>query len=81
MLQDDKVEGVDGPEGCYLVFDAALGGRLVLLYSNSRIPKNAVGFWYVPSVKAEKVEERGTIGCRWIRFDDSYGPHTHSLAC
>lgn len=45
MLQDDKVEGVDGPEGCYLVFDAALGGRLVLLYSNSRIPKNAVGFW------------------------------------
>lgn len=35
------------PEGCYLVFESASGGRLMLIYSKSVIPKNAIGFWYV----------------------------------
>ena len=35
------------PEGCYLVFESAFGGRLMLFYSNGKIPNNAVGFWYV----------------------------------
>merc|ERR1712224_261692 len=39
-------ENVVGPEGCYLVFESAFGGRLMLFYiNNGRIPKNAVGFW------------------------------------
>jgi len=33
------------PEGCYLVFESASGGRLMLIYSKSVIPKNAIGFW------------------------------------
>ena len=45
MLQDEMVDNLDGPEGCYLVFEAASGGRLMLFYSNGRIPKNAIGFW------------------------------------
>jgi hypothetical protein len=35
----------EGPEGCYLIFESASGGRLVLLYSRGEIPLNAIGFW------------------------------------
>lgn len=45
MLQDEIVENLEGPIGCYLVFEAASGGRLMLYYSSGRIPKNAIGFW------------------------------------
>mmetsp|Transcript_14670 Transcript_14670/g.34092 ORF Transcript_14670/g.34092 Transcript_14670/m.34092 type:complete len:176 (-) Transcript_14670:2204-2731(-) len=45
MLQDKIVENLDGPEGCYLVFESSSGGRLMLFYSTGRIPRNAVGFW------------------------------------
>jgi hypothetical protein len=35
------------PEGCYMVFDSASGGRLMLFYTQGggEIPANAVGFW------------------------------------
>lgn len=39
------MEGLVSPEGCYLIFEPASGGRLMLLYSKSEIPKNAIGFW------------------------------------
>lgn len=45
MLRDEMVDGIDGPEGCYLVFESASGGRLMIFYSSGKIPKNAVGFW------------------------------------
>lgn len=32
-------------DGCYLVYDSASGGTLVLHYSHQAIPENAVGFW------------------------------------
>jgi hypothetical protein len=32
-------------DGCYLIYDSASGGTLVLHYSHSQIPENAVGFW------------------------------------
>ena len=35
----------EGPEGCYLTFEAASGGRMMLIYTLNQIPLNAVGFW------------------------------------
>jgi len=35
----------DGPEGCYLVYEPASGGRLMLHYSKGLVPFNAIGFW------------------------------------
>lgn len=32
-------------DGCYLIYDNASGGTLVLHYSHEAIPENAVGFW------------------------------------
>jgi hypothetical protein len=32
-------------DGCYLIYDSASGGTLVLHYSHEEIPENAVGFW------------------------------------
>ena len=34
-----------GPTGCYLVYEAHSGGRLLLHYSEGTVPDNAVGFW------------------------------------
>jgi len=34
-----------GPTGCYLVYEPASGGRLMLHYSQGIVPDNAVGFW------------------------------------
>lgn len=42
----------EGPEGCYLTFDTLSGGRLVLYYSQGKIPLNAIGFWCAGSGKA-----------------------------
>ena len=35
----------EGPEGCYLIYEPGEGGRLMLLYTKSKIPLNAIGFW------------------------------------
>jgi hypothetical protein len=35
----------EGPEGCYLTFESASGGRMMLLYTQTQIPLNAIGFW------------------------------------
>mmetsp|Transcript_90262 Transcript_90262/g.135335 ORF Transcript_90262/g.135335 Transcript_90262/m.135335 type:complete len:175 (+) Transcript_90262:138-662(+) len=35
----------EGPEGCYLIYEPSSGGRLMLFYSRSEIPLNAIGFW------------------------------------
>ena len=35
----------EGPEGCYLTYEPNSGGRMVLLYSQGKIPLNAIGFW------------------------------------
>lgn len=32
-------------DGCYLIYDSASGGTLVLHYSHRAVPENAVGFW------------------------------------
>jgi hypothetical protein len=32
-------------DGCYLIYDNASGGTLVLHYSHKAVPENAVGFW------------------------------------
>ena len=32
-------------DGCYLIYDPAYGGTLVLHYSHQETPENAVGFW------------------------------------
>lgn len=32
-------------DGCYLLYDNASGGTLVLHYSHHAIPENAIGFW------------------------------------
>mmetsp|Transcript_20071 Transcript_20071/g.49296 ORF Transcript_20071/g.49296 Transcript_20071/m.49296 type:complete len:173 (+) Transcript_20071:137-655(+) len=42
----------EGPEGCYLTFDSLSGGRLVLYYSQGKIPLNAIGFWCAGPGKA-----------------------------
>ena len=34
-----------GPTGCYLVYEAHSGGKLLLHYSEGTVPDNAVGFW------------------------------------
>lgn len=34
----------EGPEGCYLTYDAVSGGRMMLLYTHDKIPLNAIGF-------------------------------------
>ena len=41
----DEFAKEEGPEGCYLTFDPASGGRLMLFYSRGEIPNNAIGFW------------------------------------
>jgi hypothetical protein len=55
MVQDEIIENLTGPAGCYLVFESAFGGRLMLNYSKDRIPKAAVGFWYVRERPHERV--------------------------
>jgi hypothetical protein len=40
-----STEEEQGPVGCYLVFEPASGGRLMLVYSKGAVPTNAVGFW------------------------------------
>lgn len=35
----------EGPEGCYLIFEPMSGGRLIIMYSQGKIPLNAIGFW------------------------------------
>jgi hypothetical protein len=45
MLEDEMVDKLEGPEGCYLVYESLSGGRLMLFYSKGQIPKNAIGFW------------------------------------
>lgn len=35
----------EGPEGCYLIYEPASGGRMMLFYTQSQIPLNAIGFW------------------------------------
>lgn len=42
-------------DGCYLIYDNASGGTLVLHYSHEQVPENAVGFW-VPG-KDRKIQE------------------------
>ncbi|KAL3934217.1 MAG: hypothetical protein SGBAC_010016 [Bacillariaceae sp.] len=42
----------EGPEGCYLMFDTLSQGRLVLYYSQGKIPLNAIGFWCAGPGKA-----------------------------
>lgn len=32
-------------DGCYLIYDAASGGTLVLHYSHEKVPENAIGFF------------------------------------
>lgn len=32
-------------DGCYLIYDSASGGTLVLHYSHEAVPENAIGFW------------------------------------
>lgn len=32
-------------DGCYLIYDNASGGTLLLHYSHKAVPENAVGFW------------------------------------
>lgn len=39
------IEDLDGPEGCYLIFESSHGGRLMLFYSRGPIPADAIGFW------------------------------------
>ncbi len=39
------LEDLDGPEGCYLIFESSSGGRLMLFYSRGQIPADAIGFW------------------------------------
>jgi len=45
MLEDEMVDNLVGPEGCYLVYDTGGRGRLVLFYSKGQIPRKALGFW------------------------------------
>lgn len=59
---DDFVRDIEGPEGCYLVFEATSGGRLMLFYSRGLIPKNAVGFWVAGperSIQGFKFKQNG----------------------
>ena len=35
----------EGPEGCYLTYDPASGGRMMLFYTRNQIPLNAIGFF------------------------------------
>ena len=42
-------------DGCYLIYDNASGGTLVLHYSHSQVPENAVGFW-VPA-QGRKIQD------------------------
>lgn len=42
-------------DGCYLIYDNASGGTLVLHYSHSQTPENAVGF-FVPA-KDRKIQD------------------------
>jgi hypothetical protein len=46
-MSNNIVEDLEGPEGCYLIFEPSSGGRLMLFYSKGEIPSNAIGFWYV----------------------------------
>eukprot|EP00536_Pseudo-nitzschia_multiseries_P016716 jgi/Psemu1/222341/e_gw1.1208.21.1 len=58
------VDGIDGPAGCYLIFESTSGGRLMLFYSNGQIPKNAVGFWCAgpgQSIQGFKFKQNGGI--------------------
>ena len=43
--ENGMVADLDGPEGCYLIFEPSSGGRLMLYYSKGQIPSNAIGFW------------------------------------
>ena len=44
--QHANEEGEEGPEGCYLLYEPKTsGGKLMMMYSKSHIPLNAIGFW------------------------------------
>ncbi|KAG7353264.1 hypothetical protein IV203_009313 [Nitzschia inconspicua] len=43
--ENGMVPDLEGPEGCYLIFEPSSGGRLMLYYSKGDIPTNAIGFW------------------------------------
>jgi hypothetical protein len=48
IVDQSSAEGGGGvvlQDGCYLIYDNASGGTLVLHYSHSQIPENVVGFW------------------------------------
>lgn len=50
-------------DGCYLLYDAASGGTLVLHYSHERVPENAVGFWTpAPNAKLQEFKFRRAGG-------------------
>jgi hypothetical protein len=44
---DDTFQAMPGvmDDGCYLLYDNASGGTLVLHYSHHAVPENAIGFW------------------------------------
>jgi len=43
--ENGKTNAAQGPTGCYLVYEPASGGRLMLHYSQGVVPVNAIGFW------------------------------------
>lgn len=62
MLEDEMIDDLVGPEGCYLVYETLSGGRLMLFYSKGKIPKNAIGFWCAGpgrSVQGFKFKQNG----------------------
>jgi hypothetical protein len=48
MSEEKKTPDIaplDGPLGCYLLYESDSGGKLTLYYSKGDVPANAVGFW------------------------------------
>jgi len=45
MSNNEMIDDLEGPVGCYLIFEPSSGGRLMLYYSKGQIPSNAIGFW------------------------------------
>lgn len=46
-------DNINLDDGCYLIYDAASGGTLVLHYSHEKVPENAVGF-FQPSQRIQE---------------------------
>lgn len=44
-MPEDEKKLEDGPEGCYLLYEADSGGKLTLQYSRGEVPQQAIGFW------------------------------------